>query len=91
MHNIFRLAIERILADFQNRSCVGMTMDTVETAIFWLEVFWTPGLVLTGYLLLPRPGDLLDQLERGPRDERQPPNRGHCDSSKVDHAHEPIS
>jgi hypothetical protein len=45
-------------------------MDTIETAVFWLEVFWTPGLVLTGYLLLPRPGDLLDQFERGPRDER---------------------
>jgi hypothetical protein len=32
-------------------------METVETAIFWLEVFWTPSLALMGYLLLPRPGD----------------------------------
>lgn len=32
-------------------------MNTVESTIFWLEVFWMPGLVFTGYLLLPRPGD----------------------------------
>jgi len=35
-------------------------MEMMETAIFWLEVFWTPGLALPGYyLLLPRPADYI--------------------------------
>jgi hypothetical protein len=27
-------------------------MSTVKDAIFWLAMFWTPGLVFVGYLLL---------------------------------------
>jgi hypothetical protein len=44
-------------------------MSAIESTIFWLELFWTPGLVITGYLLLPRPGDRSGQLERYPADE----------------------
>jgi len=34
-------------------------MDAIGEVVFWLEIIWTPGLVLTGYLLLPRPRDLI--------------------------------
>jgi len=44
-------------------------MSAIESTIFWLELFWTPSLVITGYLLLPRPGDRLGQFERYPTDE----------------------
>ena len=57
LHNIFRLANQQTPADFQDRSCVGTTVSTIESTIFWLELFWTPSLVIAGYLLLPRPGD----------------------------------
>jgi hypothetical protein len=33
----------------------GASMSTIETAIFRLAVFWTPGLAFVGYLLLPKP------------------------------------
>jgi len=33
-------------------------MSTMGTVIFWLEVVWTPGLALMGYLVLPRPMEL---------------------------------
>jgi hypothetical protein len=29
-------------------------MSAIETVIFWLTVFWTPGLAFIGYLLLPK-------------------------------------
>ncbi len=29
-------------------------MDAIETVIFWLAVFWTPSLLLVGFLLLPK-------------------------------------
>jgi hypothetical protein len=29
-------------------------MSTIGTVIFWLAVFWAPGVILMGYLLLPR-------------------------------------
>jgi hypothetical protein len=35
----------------------GSVMESIGEVVFWLEVIWTPGLVLTGYLLLPRPED----------------------------------
>jgi hypothetical protein len=44
-------------------------MSAIESTIFWLELFWTPSLVITGYLLLPRPGDRSGQFERYPTDE----------------------
>lgn len=56
LHNIFCLAIERI-RQILGPSCAGAVMGAIEDAIFWLEVIWTPALVLTGYLLLPRPRD----------------------------------
>ena len=32
----------------------GASMTTIEMVIFWLVVFWTPGLAFMGYLLLPK-------------------------------------
>ena len=29
-------------------------MNTMETAIFWLEIIWTPGLAFVSFLLPPR-------------------------------------
>jgi hypothetical protein len=37
----------------------GASMTTTETVIFWLAVFWAPGLVFVGYLLLPRRSERL--------------------------------
>jgi hypothetical protein len=33
----------------------GASMSTIETVIFWLMLFWTPGLAFMGFLLLPKP------------------------------------
>jgi hypothetical protein len=35
----------------------GSVMESIGEVVFWLEVIWTPGLVLAGYLFLPGPED----------------------------------
>jgi hypothetical protein len=34
------------------------SMSTIETVIFWLAVFWTPGLAFVGFLLLTKRPEL---------------------------------
>jgi hypothetical protein len=44
----------KIFAMISSDHDTGPYVSAVGTVIFWLVVFWTPGLVFAGYLLLPR-------------------------------------
>ena len=54
MHNVFRLANERIPSDCNIGMIWGATMSAFEAVILSLVIIWTPGIAFTAYLLMPR-------------------------------------